>query len=214
MTQPRKRSSQQTPPAAAPPPAAPVAPAAPAADPVVVLPLHPLVRGLAVGFKTGNIRQAVLAAQEPHRIFPASAMRVTNDVAAGLSDPCNRVVTFAGYLGPTQSYATATLLQTWRVLYQDAKVESWLLVPEDAIVLHDRAKDKRAAFGKRDILWVKSNAPVCQGDYAEPDEARFLVGAFTTAGDLHSSLRDASPPPPGSGILCAPTPDCCRRYTP
>jgi hypothetical protein len=120
------------------------------------------------------------------------------------------VVMFAGYLGPGTDGPNGTI---WRFFYQDAKAVSWLLVPEDDIVLHDRADDKRAAFQKRDLIWVRADAPVRQGTQEESEQARFLTGTFTNAGDLHATLTDANPPPAGSGILCAPTPGCCPRRT-
>lgn len=116
------------------------------------------------------------------------------------------VVVFAGYLGP---YVMDDQTK-WRFLYQDASATSWLLVPEHAIVLHQRAPDKKAAFQLRDVIWVRADAPVRQGDEAESQQARFLTGSFTRAGDLHASLTDSALSP-ASGILCAPTPECCGR---
>lgn len=101
----------------------------------------------------------------------------------------------------------------WQLLYQDPKAMTWLLVPQDGIVLHHRARDRKAAFGLRDVIWVRADAPVRQGDYAESQQARFLVGTFTSAGDLHASLTGAGALAADSGILCAPTPDCCGPHT-
>ena len=92
---------------------------------------------------------------------------------------------FAGYLGPTtdgpipRSHDATT---SWRLLYQDAKAMSWLMVPEDAIVLFNRTDDNRAAFRLRDYIWVRADAPVRQGTEEESEQARFLVGTFTCAG--------------------------------
>ncbi len=90
---------------------------------------------------------------------------------------------------------------------------SWLIVPESAIVLHNRCQDDEAAFRLLDYIWVRADAPVRQGTEEESEQARFLVGTFTCAGDLHESLSDASTAPAGSGILCAPTPECCHGGT-
>jgi hypothetical protein len=146
----------------------------------------------------------------------ASAPATLSNALAAFSSPQRpQVVVFAGYLGPAQTdpYPDDRSKTTWRLLYQDAKAMSWLMVPEDAIVLHDRSKDDTAAFRLRDYIWVRADAPVRQGTEEESEQARFLVGTFTSAGDLHDSLTGASTAPAGSGILCAPTPECCRRST-
>ena len=121
---------------------------------------------------------------------------------------------FAGYLGPELSdpYLDRETNGPWRLLYQDSKAISWLMVQESAIVLHDRCEDHKAAFRLRDYIWVRADAPVRQGTEEESEQARFLVGSFTSAGDLHDSLIDASTTPAGSGILCAPTPECCPLH--
>jgi hypothetical protein len=119
---------------------------------------------------------------------------------------------FAGYLGPLLTHEVGGQDEEWRLLYQDAKAMTWLLLPKDGIVLHHRARDRKAAFGLRDIIWVKADTPVRQGDNAESEQARFLVGSFTSAGDLHASLTGGAVAAE-SGILCAPTPDCCGPHT-
>jgi hypothetical protein len=87
------------------------------------------------------------------------------------------------------------------------------MVPEGAIVLFHRCEDHKAAFRLRDYIWVRADAPVRQGTEDESEQARFLVGTFTCASDLHDALSDARPASAGSGILCAPTPECCGRGT-
>jgi hypothetical protein len=162
---------------------------------------------------------ALLAAEAP---LPAKAP-APGDIATAIDEAIaatgdfsdsqrSEITTFAGYLGPTQTDPGDPTDKPWQLLYQDAKAMTWLLVPQDAIVLHQRAPDKRAAFQLRDVIWVKADAPVRQGDEAESQQGRFLVGAFTSAGDLHASLTAASTAPPGSGILCAPTPECCPLH--
>lgn len=187
-----------------------------------VLPPHPLICGLAVGVPGGNLAAAsqasayslsqppIPAASPP----PTWSAGWTTALTAFPSPQRAQVVVFAGYLGPPQTdpYPDGNNT-TWRLLYQDAKAMSWLIVPESAIVLHDRARDDKAAFGLRDYIWVRADAPVRQGTEEESEQARFLVGTFTSAGDLHESLLDASTAPAGSGILCAPTPECCHRGT-
>jgi hypothetical protein len=194
-----------------------------------VLPVHPLIKGLAFALAPGTktspnklaeATAAAIAAKAdwaPEATADAIPKEERSDPASGqnslprfIESQRAAVVVFAGYLGPGTVGPTGTV---WRFLYQDAKAVSWLLVPEHAIVLHDRADDKRAAFQKRDLIWVRADAPVRQGTQEESEQARFLTGTFTNAGDLHATLSDADPAPPGSGILCAPTPGCCGRPT-
>ena len=161
---------------------------------VGVLPPHPLVCGLAVGMPGGNVAAAnascgLLASNRPAASSECESEAC--DAAGGperLFQPSRpRVVVFAGYLGPPQTdpYPDDKGYGTWRLLYQDSKAMSWLMVPEGAIVLHDRARDDKAAFRLRDYIWVRADAPVRQGTEDESEQARFLVGTFTSAGDLH-----------------------------
>ena len=190
---------------------------------VGVLPPHPLVCGLAVGVPGDKLAAAKQAAAYSLATDPRPAPGVEIGEPATLSGDLNnfpsprrpQVVVFAGYLGPPQTapYPDDKGNRTWRLLYQDSKAMSWLMVPEGAIVLHDRTRDNKAAFRLRDYIWVRADAPVRQGTEDESEQARFLVGTFTCAGDLNASLLDASTAPAGSGILCAPTPECCHRGT-
>jgi hypothetical protein len=124
------------------------------------------------------------------------------------------VVVFAGYLGPplTDPFPDHKSNNEWRLLYQDSRAISWLMVPKGAVVLHDRRRDNKAAFRLRDYIWVRADAPVRQGTEEESEQARFLVGTFTRAGDLHASLIEARTSPADSGIICAPTPECCPLH--
>jgi hypothetical protein len=185
------------------------------------LPPHPLICGLAVGGEFENLEAATQAAAYWVSPIPSAAQRPnwsddwTEAVEAFPRPDRMRVVLFAGYLGPQQTdpHPDHGSNRTWRLLYQDAKATSWLMVPEAAIVLFNRCEDHRAAFRLRDYIWVRADAPVRQGIEDESELARFLVGTFTCAGDLHDELRDASTASAGSGILCAPTPECCHRGT-
>jgi hypothetical protein len=104
--------------------------------------------------------------------------------------------------------------ETWAVFFLDAKLVNWLLVKPDDIVAQTRLTDEREPFGGRDVIWLKTDAPVTTGT-AQPTveeiAARKLSGRFVTAGDfVETGLR-----PNGSGasgIFCdATTPSCCRR---
>jgi hypothetical protein len=181
-----------------------------------------LVCGLAVGVESpGKVAEANEAAAYSLSLdAPRGSYGSGDDVSEprGLSAALKsfpgperpRVVVFAGYLGPQ---LTDGADRHWRLLYQDAKAMTWLLLLENGIVLHHRARDRKAAFGLRDIIWATADTPVRQGTEEESEQARFLVGSFTSAGDLHDALRDVSTASAASGILCAPTPDCCRHGT-
>ncbi len=184
-------------------------------------PPHPLVCGLAVGVQAGGTLEQ--ARQAVDISLSLNAPTGGSSAGAGAGGPPDldaalksfplpgraHVVMFAGYLGPRVDRNG----KHWRFLYQDAKATSWLLMPESSIVLHHRADDRKAAFGLRDIIWVKADTPVRQGEEAESAEARFLVGGFTSAGDLHASLTGGGGFAADSGVLCAPTPECCRAGT-
>jgi hypothetical protein len=185
------------------------------------LPPHPLICGLAVGVAHGDLEKANQAAAYSLSLPPVKDATEPNSMSGDLEvfprPHRPQVVVFAGYLGPSQTDKTDPYpdhhgSRTWRLLYQDAKAMSWLMVPEKAIVLHYRCEDDNAAFRLRDYIWVRADAPVRQGTQEESEQARFLVGTFTNAGDLHDSLIDASTTPAGSGILCAPTPECCPYH--
>ena len=189
------------------------------------LPPHPLVCGLAVGAKSGgtfakakDAADYSIALRSPHGGPPTGAeVAAPSDLYSALESfprpQRAQIVMFAGYLGPLQTHKVGRRNEKWRLLYQDAKAMTWLLLPEDGIVLHHRARDRKAAFGLRDIIWVRADTTVRQGDEGEAEEARFLVGRFTSAGDLHASLTGGGALAADSGILCAPTPDCCGPHT-
>jgi hypothetical protein len=168
---------------------------------------HPLIRALATRLVGKGELAAALAAAREDKSISEKTLKATNTFASERELP--ELTNFSGYLGGTvESNGTQ-----WRVMYQDARALTWLLVPDEQIVLHDRVEDKSAAFGERDVIWVKTDTPVRQGLGAEYDQARFLVGSFTSAGDLYASLTGGGALSPASGILCAPTPECCMRHS-
>jgi hypothetical protein len=130
-----------------------------------------------------------------------------NVLATALADQANLpgLSLFAGFLGgPVEREK-----QLWRLLYFDARLSSWLLVPEAAIVVHERLKDRNAPFGLRDVLWVDGTATVVHGEGARSNEGRFLVGDFTRAGDFSASTTGGTFSA-ATGLLCeATTPGCC-----
>ena len=88
---------------------------------------------------------------------------------------------------------------------------SWLLVPEDAIVLHHRARDKKAAFRLRDYHLGKSRRAGAAGrQKASQSRLGSWLGLSPAPVTYMQSLSDASAALcRRSGILCAPTPECC-----
>jgi hypothetical protein len=166
---------------------------------------HPLIRGLAAGLISGqNVEEAGNVAK-PGPVD--DAVRKAADQFASDSRP--KVAAFSGYLGGTVKDHE----KEWRVLYLDASALTCVLVCDDDIVLHERAQDRYAAFNYLDVIWVKTNAPVRQGSSEEPAEAWFLVGSFTSAGDLYTSLTAGGTLAADSGILCAPSTSCCMRHS-
>lgn len=165
---------------------------------------HPLITALANELISADDEEVTIARQGG----------ISHEIAATNVFACKRelpeLTTFSGYLGGTVNQPAGT---TWRVMYQDQKALTWLLVPDEEIVLHRRVLDNKAAFKERDVIWVKADAPVRQGRQGETEESMFLLGTFTSAGDLHASLIVGGTYGGDSGILCAPTPECCGKHT-
>jgi hypothetical protein len=124
------------------------------------------------------------------------------------------LVTFAGFLGGTVSSEDGK--KTWRVFYLDAKLLTWLLFDEDAILYSQRLKDETAPFGERDVIWLRSSTSVTEGTGPpRPNEieAELLRGDFIGAGDFSASLTGGTFSR-ATGLLCeVQTPGCCGRRT-
>jgi hypothetical protein len=113
---------------------------------------------------------------------------------------------FAGFLGGPVDHEN----MTWRLLYLDSQLDSWMLVPEDAILVYQQLTDENAPSGVRDVLWVDSTANLVRGSGARTNDGRFLVGELTRAGDFAASTGGGTFSA-ASGLLCeATTPGCCR----
>jgi hypothetical protein len=123
------------------------------------------------------------------------------------------LVVLAGYLGGTVDLELEGQDGTWRVLYIDSYLQNWRLVPNRDIVLFDSVKDDEAPFKRRDLIWVRANALTARGG-APPrprEQARFLRGDFTRAGDLTAPAGGGTESR-ATGIFCeAITPRCCTR---
>jgi hypothetical protein len=185
------------------------------------LPAHPLVAGLAVN-SPDDLASAItianrLANAPARRVFDASEFSEAAVDAFGTGALSPDVVIFGGYLGGRvddhqSGVAAAVGNDYWKVLFLSATVSEWLLVPRNQILLHDRVEDDKAAYGLRDLLWVRSDAQVGHGDRSMSAAALFLNGGFTRAGDFAPSIGGGTLTAPNSGLLCeAITPGCCTR---
>ena len=175
---------------------------------------HPLVTRVGQKFvDKGLVSLPAARTQEPEAETSASASaksaRVDNEVAGALADQANLpdLSLFAGFLGgPVSSEKNPG---TWRLVYLDSRLNNWLLVPEDDIIVWQRLEDDHAPSGLRDALWVTSSAMVVRGSGARSNEGRFLVGEFTRAADFAAATTGGTFSA-ATGLLCeATTPGCC-----
>jgi len=114
---------------------------------------------------------------------------------------------FAGFLGGSVTRDKAP----WRLLYLDSRLDTWLLVQQSDIIVHQRLKDENAPSGMRDVLWVNATANLVRGSGPQTGDGRFLVGQLTRAGDFAASSTGGTFSA-ATGLLCeATTPGCCIR---
>ena len=195
-------------------------------------PPHPLVAGLAKGLKkesddgalTGAAQEFDQAQQAQRRQelgddgataqadIDAAAVVLANEIANDPNLP--EIHTFAGFLGGTLADSGPTQ-SSWRLLYLDPKLRTWLLVDQKNILLRQEVRDETSPFGSRDHVWMKSDASVSQGEGAprrNEVQARFLRGDFVSAGDFAASVTGGTFAPP-TGPLCPLTPGCCGKKT-
>jgi hypothetical protein len=132
--------------------------------------------------------------------------------AEGIDFP--ELVALAGYLGGTVNETPPGGEGSWRILYLDSQLQNWRLIPEEAILVFSRMDDDDAAFNKRDVIWVDSDALTARGDAPPRPEAqaKYLRGDFTRAGDLLEGRTGVGPgTDPQTGVFCPITPRCCTR---
>jgi hypothetical protein len=160
-----------------------------------------------------------MAPLEPHPLVKAVAKKFMSDAAnaaAALKEyaaatDLPELIAFAGFLGPTLEQPAPE--KTWRLLYLDLELRTWLLVEDAEILVHEKVKDDTAPSGERDMIWVKADVPVGHGSGSPSVEARFLSGEFTRAGDFEAPPGGGSAPA-ATGVFCqARTPSCCRIRT-
>ena len=158
----------------------------------------------------------------PHQLVTdlARALKVERATGKTLADglakdaSLGELHTFAGYLGGSLA-GYPDEKPTWRLLYLDAKLRSWLLVSQDSILLRKDVPDATSPTGSRDHIWVKADASVSQGEGPPQNneiQARFLRGDFVSAGDFAAAVAGGTFAPV-TGPLCPLTPGCCGKRT-
>jgi hypothetical protein len=185
------------------------------------LPAHPLVLGLTASaeLKTGALGASRLAqsatdvAAAINQAGGATAKPAQPPTDAQLEDfsvssetPPFTLV--AGYLGGGVQENGAPARQ---VLFLDAQLSKWLLVPIEEISLFNRVKDDSAAFGLRDILWLTSHARVIPGDASDSVRQSYLSGPFTRADQVPTTVTGGTFPGTGGLLMEAITPGCCGK---
>jgi len=105
---------------------------------------HPLIVGLAHRLaekKKLELHEALLATQDR-----ATADKAADEFAQAAQLP--ELAIFVGFLGGTIERDG----KTWRLLYQDPKALTWLLVEDDEIVWYENVEDKSSPSTRRDVL--------------------------------------------------------------
>jgi hypothetical protein len=137
---------------------------------------------------------------------PAAGTTASSTAATSTS----QLVTFTGYLGDKIRWPSG---EEWRLLYLDLQMDAWLLIEESGIVEADDVRDDTSPTGRCDLIWVKADAAVGVGRGSQSDEARFLTGQFTRAGDSDASWNGGTHTA-STGVFCgASTVSCCRRIS-
>jgi hypothetical protein len=164
---------------------------------------HPLVVKVArrLGAK-GHPALKPLAENVAARPSPAARNALATELANQADNPELKLI--SGLLGGP----IVRDRQTWRLVYLDSLLSTWLLVPEGEITAFERRSDNNAPSGQRDMLWINRTAPVVHGSGLGPNAQRFLVGEFTRAADFAPETRGGTFSA-ASGLICeAMTPNC------
>jgi hypothetical protein len=112
---------------------------------------------------------------------------------------------FTGYLGGRWTRGT----KEWQLLFVDSNLRDWIMMRADQIVYWQRVDDNKAACGKRDYIWLQTDAQVGRGSTLTYPEALFINGGFTAAGDFAASMRGDTWSSDNSLFGEATTPGCC-----
>jgi hypothetical protein len=92
---------------------------------------------------------------------------------------------------------------------------NWLLLPIAEVALFNRVRDDSAAFGLRDVLWLRPEAKVVSGDRSESVARNYLNGPFVRVDEISVTISSGTYPRGQGGLLLeATTPGCCSRTRP
>jgi hypothetical protein len=126
------------------------------------------------------------------------------------------LIMFAGFVGGTVNFNVAAQNTTWRLLYLDAKLQTWMIVQASDIVFQ-RPPDKDVPhIDQRDLVWVKADASVSKGTgqpRLDDIQASYLRGDFTRAGDFAAGQSSGTVSPSAGLLSEARTPGCCGVRT-
>lgn len=126
------------------------------------------------------------------------------------------LIMFAGFVGGTVNFKVVTQNTTWRLLYLDGKLQTWMLVQASDIVFQRPPEKDAPHVEQRDLVWVRADASVCKGTgqpRLDEIQASYLRGDFTSAGDF-AAAQSSGPVSPSAGLLNeARTPGCCGVRT-
>jgi hypothetical protein len=110
-------------------------------------------------------------------------------LSAGRDDPTLAVQ--YGFLGDVWQDAAGVL---YRYLYLDEALQSWLLIPEDDIVLHRRFKEDATPYGERDAVWYRSDSKVRH--FRRPLHQPIEESEFRSGGPPPAQAEPAAPSQP------------------
>jgi hypothetical protein len=103
------------------------------------------------------------------------------------------LVALVGYVSGTVTNPATD--SAWLLVYRDWRMTTWYLIEGEGIVHVDAVPEDGDPARARDVLWVDRDTAVGRGCGPQTDEARFLTGEFTRAGDL-DPWDDAGPTGP------------------
>jgi hypothetical protein len=185
-----------------------------------LLPVHPLIAGLAASLeqdvkdalKAGvqNAEAGAVTALDAARAIAGAGLTVKPDVINnfGTGSQSAKLIVIAGYLG---GQAEDNAGVKWQVVFTNHSASEWLVVPVDAIKLHSRIDDRKAAYGLRDLIWVGADTPVGSGDTSSSVQSLFLSGGLISAGDFAASPQ-AGTVRRGGGLAEESTSPLCCGY--
>lgn len=138
-------------------------------------------------------------------------VRASGTTAATSTAPGTpELVSFTGFIDGdvTAPWGSAA---DWLLMYLDSQLQDWLLIEQSGIVETDIVVNDISPAQARDVIWVRRGAAVGRGSGPQSDEARFLTGEFTLAGDFEAGPAGGTMAA-STGVFCgANTAFCCRR---